>query len=72
MTYRKNTHDAATPVKKAKPVIGKIPPGKVGVFKGENLVGHCGVLATAVTAKRFGANDAKLGVKNGAPAWCGK
>jgi hypothetical protein len=71
-TFRQHTHDAPEP-RKAKPITpGQIQPGKLGVYKGKNLVAQCGPRATSATCRRFGVMDAKPGKKNGAPAWCGK
>jgi len=57
-------------VKRIEP--GTIQPGKIGVYKGPNLVAQVGRLATPATCLRFHVKDAKLGKRNGAPAWCGK
>src|ERR1700728_274342 len=52
---------------------GKIPAGRLGVYSGRgNLLGHVGKLATAVTASRFGARNAKLKQVNGALAGQGQ
>lgn len=65
------THDAPAPMKSKTTTPGKIQPGKVGIYKGRNLVGQCGRLATSITARRFGVHDAKLGKRNGKDAWVG-
>jgi len=65
-------HDAPKPVKAKTTTPGKIQPGKIGVYRGDFLVGQCGPKATELTALRFGARDAKLGRRNGAPAWIGR
>ena len=72
LTFRTRTHDALTPRRVTRTEPGKIQPGKIGVYRGDFLVGQCGPKATELTALRFGARDAKLGRRNGAPAWIGR
>jgi hypothetical protein len=65
-------HDAPKRTTRALSTPGKIPEGRFGVYDGRgNLRGNVGRLATAVTARRFGAIGAKLAKKNGKLAWCG-
>ena len=62
-------HDAPDrPKPKTTTPPGKIQPGKLGVYKGKNLVGQVGHLAAELTCRRFGVVDAVF--KNG--AWRGK
>lgn len=53
-------HDAPKRTTRMLPTPGRIQPGKIGIYRGDFLVGQCGRLATAVTARRFGVMDAKF------------
>jgi hypothetical protein len=68
LTFRTRTYDAPEPAKSKAITPGQIQPGKLGIYKGRNLVGQCGRLGTAATCRRFGVVDAKF--KNG--AWRGR
>jgi hypothetical protein len=58
---------------KRAPKPGAIPPGKVAVYDHQgNRRGHVGPKASAVTAARFGAANAKLQRVRGASAWVGE
>jgi hypothetical protein len=61
-------HDATKRTARTLSTPGKIQPGKLGVYRGEFLVGQVGKLATAITCRRFGVMDAKF--KRG--AWRGR
>ena len=65
-------HDAPKRKARTLPTPGKIAPGRLGIYRGENLVGQCGPKATSVTCRRFGVMDAKLTKKNGALSWVGQ
>ncbi len=61
-------HDAPEPKVTTITTPGRIQPGKIGIYKRDHLVAQVGHLATEVTCRRFGVEDAVF--KNG--AWPGK
>jgi hypothetical protein len=72
-TFRTRGYDLLPPPPPAKPedTPGTIGEGKLGVYdhKGR-LRGQVGKLATSATVSRFiGQHGAKLGTKDGRPAW---
>lgn len=71
MKYRIPRDDAIVPqAVKDVPAPGQIPEGRIGVYRGDTLMGHVGPKATAITASRFTKrHGAKLTTKDGRPAW---
>jgi len=70
--FRTHTRDIAPePSVKPKAKPGELPPNRIPVLdhKGRRR-GHVGYLASESTVRRFGI-DAKLGTKDGRPAWIG-
>jgi hypothetical protein len=56
--------------KRVKP--GAVPEGRIGIYTHDlNRRGHMGMTASAVTAARFGVQNATLQRVRGAPAWVG-
>jgi len=71
--YRTDTRDSIPPAPKpkAEEKPGQIGKGKLGTYDARGrLRGQVGPKATAATVSRFiGEHGAKLGTKNGRPAW---
>lgn len=73
MRYRQG-HDAPAPRKPKAITPGALPPGAIPIIDSATGArrGHVsGPKASAVTVARFGIHNAKLGKRDGKPAWIG-
>jgi hypothetical protein len=73
MRYRQG-HDAPAPRKPKAITPGALPPGAIPIIDGATGArrGHVGRLASEATVSRFGIHNAKLGMRDGKPAWIGE
>lgn len=70
--YRTHTRDIAPSVVTKQPKPGELPDSRIPIFDHEGRRrGHVGRLGSESTVRRFGVDNAKLGTKDGRPAWIG-